>query len=220
MTPTRSLPWQPHTWTSGDEEAWSGNQQTQSPPSWHWHWVQYTGHNADTSMTPMLQYSVWSILLSTIHYWQLTPRSVVIATVWTHLPDGKVGKPYYHHIKSWYLINLFNVHYDLLGMLSQPKMNKMYLDIYRVSSKTVPTWLFALLSASTHAKVGTFLKNSGNLLQDRHKNFENWFRDSWDNWGQSWQPSFRNWHFAITQRQKNNFYAKGGNFDLNYLSYF
>ena len=39
-------------------------------------------------------------------------------------------------------------------------------------------------------------------------------------WGQSWQPSFWNWHFAITQRQKNNFYVKGGNFDLNYLSYF
>ena len=70
------------------------------------------------------------------------------------------------------------------------------------------------------AKSGTFLKNSGNLLHDRHKNFENRFRNSWDNWSQSWQPSFRNWHFAITQRQKNIFYAKGGNFDLNYLSYF
>ena len=70
------------------------------------------------------------------------------------------------------------------------------------------------------AKVGTFLQNSGNLLHNRHKNFENRFWNSWDNWGQSWQPSFRNWHFAITQRQKNNFYVKGGNFDLNYLSYF
>ena len=69
------------------------------------------------------------------------------------------------------------------------------------------------------AKVGPFLKNSGNLLHDIHKNFENWFRNSWDNWGLSWQPSFRNWHFAITQRQKNNFHVKG-NFDLNYLSYF
>ena len=53
---------------------------------------------------------------------------------------------------------------------------------YRVSSKTVPTWLFALLLASTHimqiAKVGTVLKNSGNLLCDRHKNFENRFRNS------------------------------------------
>ena len=80
--------------------------------------------------------------------------------------------------------------------------------------------LFWRLLLMQIAKVGTFLKNSGNLLQDRHKNFENWFRNSWDNWGQSWQPSFRNWHFAITQRQKNNFYVKGGNFDLNYLSYF
>ena len=40
---------------------------------------------------------------------------------------------------------------------------------------------------------------------------------SWDNGGQSWQPSFRNLHFAITERQKDNFHV---NFDLNYLSYF
>ena len=80
--------------------------------------------------------------------------------------------------------------------------------------------LFCRLLLMQNATVGMFLKNSGNLLQDRHKNFENQFRSSWDNWGQSWQPSFRNWHFAITQRQKNNFYVKGGNFDLNYLSYF
>ena len=28
------------------------------------------------------------------------------------------------------------------------------------------------------AKVGAFMKNSGNLLHDRHKNFENRFRNS------------------------------------------
>ena len=59
-----------------------------------------------------------------------------------------------------------------------------------------------------------------NLLHFSHKNFENCFRNSWDNWGQSWLLSFRNWHFAFTQRQKNNSYLKGGNFDFNYLSYF
>ena len=80
--------------------------------------------------------------------------------------------------------------------------------------------LFCRLLLIQITKVGTFLKNSENLLHDRHKNFENRFRNSWDNWGQSWQPSFRNWHFAITQRQKNIFYAKGGNIDLNYLSSF
>ena len=78
--------------------------------------------------------------------------------------------------------------------------------MYRVSSKTVPTWLFYLLFCRLLlmqiAKVGSFMKNSGNLLQDRHKNFENWFRNSWDNWGQSWHPSFRNWHFAITKSIK------------------
>ena len=80
--------------------------------------------------------------------------------------------------------------------------------------------LFCWLLLMQIAKVGMFSENSGNLLQDRHTNFENWFRNSWDNWGQSWQLLSRNWHFAITQRQKNNFYVKGGNFDLNYLSYF
>ena len=35
------------------------------------------------------------------------------------------------------------------------------------------------------AKVWRFLKNSGNLLHDRHKNFENRFRNNWDNLGQS-----------------------------------
>ena len=33
--------------------------------------------------------------------------------------------------------------------------------------------LFCRLLLMQIAKVGTFLKNSGNLLHDRHKNFEN-----------------------------------------------
>ena len=38
--------------------------------------------------------------------------------------------------------------------------------------------LFCGLLLMQIAKVGTFLKNSGNLLHDRHKNFENRFRNS------------------------------------------
>ena len=30
-----------------------------------------------------------------------------------------------------------------------------------------------------------FFNSPGNLLYDSHKNFENWFRNSLDNWGQS-----------------------------------
>ena len=45
--------------------------------------------------------------------------------------------------------------------------------------------LFCRLLLIQIAKVWTFLKNSENLLHDRHKNFENRFRNSWDNWGQS-----------------------------------
>ena len=45
--------------------------------------------------------------------------------------------------------------------------------------------LFCRLLLMQIAKVMTFLKNTGNLLHDRHKNFENRFRNNWDNWGQS-----------------------------------
>ena len=46
--------------------------------------------------------------------------------------------------------------------------------------------LFCRLLVMQNAKVGTFFKNLGNLLHDRHKNFENGFRNIWDNWAQSW----------------------------------
>ena len=42
-----------------------------------------------------------------------------------------------------------------------------------------------------NANGGGVLKNSGNLLHDRHKNFENRFRNSWDNRGQSCHLSHR-----------------------------
>ena len=63
------------------------------------------------------------------------------------------------------------------------------VDIYRVSHN----WLFTLfllfwrLLLILHAKVGVVLKNSENLQHDRHKNFENRFRNGRDNWGQSFQ---------------------------------
>ena len=100
--------------------------------------------------------------------------------------------------------------------------NSLYRHIYRVSHIIGPTLFFVISRVLEHLQRDflPFFNSPGNLLHYSHKNFENWFRNSWDNWGQSWQPSFRNWHFAITQRQKNNFYVKGGNFDLNYLSYF
>ena len=77
--------------------------------------------------------------------------------------------------------------------------------------------LFSCLLLYQNIKAGWVLKNSGNLLSDRHQNFENWFTNSWDNWRQRWHPSFRNWHFTITQTQNNNFGVVGGNFDVNYL---
>ena len=41
--------------------------------------------------------------------------------------------------------------------------------------------LFCRLLLMQISKVGMFLKNSGDLLHDRHKNFENRFRNSRDN---------------------------------------
>ena len=60
---------------------------------------------------------------------------------------------------------------------------------YRVSHNWVLTLflLFCWLIFILIAKVGVVLKNSGNLLHDRHKKFENQFRNCWDNWGQSFQ---------------------------------
>ena len=80
--------------------------------------------------------------------------------------------------------------------------------------------LFCQFLLYQNTKIWWVLKNSGNLLSDRHQNFKNLWRNSWDNWHQRWHLSFRSWHFTIPQGQKNNFGVVGGNFDVNYLSYF
>ena len=72
---------------------------------------------------------------------------------------------------------------------------------------------FSLQKFIQNAKVGT-----RHIIHNRHKNFENWFRNSWDNWCQSCHPSFQKLIFAITQRQKDSFYLKGCIFDPNYFS--
>ena len=101
-------------------------------------------------------------------------------------------------------------------------LNHVCNAIYRVSHNWVFTLflLFCWLLLILISKVGIVLENSGNLLHDRHKNFENRFRNGLDNWGQSCHPSFWYLQFVITQRQQNNFHVKVGNFDLNYLSHF
>ena len=94
--------------------------------------------------------------------------------------------------------------------------------MYRVSHIIGPTLFFVISQVLEHLQRNflPFFNSPGNLLHYSHKNFENWFRNSWDNWGQSWHPSFWNWYFAFTQSQKNNFGVTGATFDLNYLSYF
>ena len=93
---------------------------------------------------------------------------------------------------------------------------------YRVSHKSVYTLflLFSQLLEHIQRNFWPLFNSPGNLLHYSHLNFKIWFWISLDNWGQSWHPSFRNWHLTITMRQNNNFSVTGGNFDLNYLSYF
>ena len=80
--------------------------------------------------------------------------------------------------------------------------------------------LFCQFLLYQNTKLWWVLKNSGNLLSYWHQNFKNRWRNSWDNWHQRWHLSFKSWHFTIPQGQKNNFGVVGGNFDVNYLSYF
>ena len=77
---------------------------------------------------------------------------------------------------------------------------------YRVSHKSDFTLFLLIFRVLEHVQRNFWpvFNSPGNLLHDSHKNFENWFKNSWDNWGQSWHPSFRNWHFAITKSKKNN----------------
>ena len=63
------------------------------------------------------------------------------------------------------------------------------------------------------AKLGVALKNLGNLLHYRHKDFENQLKNSWDTWGQSLHLQHRNYFSAFVP-------LTGANFDLKYLSYF
>ena len=76
--------------------------------------------------------------------------------------------------------------------------------IYRVSHNTVSTLFlsFSRVLEPVQRNFWPLFNSPWNLLHNSHKNFENWFRNSLDNWHQSWHPSFWNWHFAITQSQK------------------
>ena len=65
--------------------------------------------------------------------------------------------------------------------------------------------LFCRLLIMQNAKVGTFFKNLGNLLHDRHKNFEIRFRNSWDNWDQSCHLQHGNYFSASVKYQNVNF---------------
>ena len=49
--------------------------------------------------------------------------------------------------------------------------------VYRVFSKTVPTWLFALLSASAQANLKSFFKNDLEIAEIIEVNFCNHHKD-------------------------------------------
>ena len=86
------------------------------------------------------------------------------------------------------------------------------LSISRASCQT-KLLVSCLLLIILIAKVWVVLKNSRNLLHGRHKNFENWFRNSWDTWGQSFHLQHRNYFPASVP-------LTGTIIDLSYLNYF
>ena len=96
------------------------------------------------------------------------------------------------HVTGWrFSLCVFLCPFDLNNKYILPLQSKVsYWDFFKSTECqaklfTLGYLLFCRLLLMQIAKSGTFLKNSGNLLHDRHKNFENRFRNSWDNWGQS-----------------------------------
>ena len=96
-----------------------------------------------------------------------------------------------------------------------------FLDTGCPKSQTSFSFLpFSQTKFIQNANVGGVLKNSGNLLHDKHKNFENRFRNSWDNWGQSCLLSQRYFFLTLCNSKISISKMRGGNFVINYLSYF
>ena len=64
----------------------------------------------------------------------------------------------------------------------------LHHNYYRVSHIIGPTLFFVISRVLEHLQRNflPFFNSPGNLLHYSHKNFENWFRNSWDNWDQSW----------------------------------
>ena len=59
--------------------------------------------------------------------------------------------------------------------------------------KTLFFFVIFLCSGARTEELLTFFNSPGNLLHYCHKNFENCFRNSWDNWGQSWNTKIIFW---------------------------
>ena len=96
--------------------------------------------------------------------------------------------PYFHSWNvQWYMPNendTINAMFVLLQGVPQYCLHFVFLPF---------SWVLEHIQRN----FWPFFDSPGNLLHDSHKNFENWFRNSLDNWHQSWHPSFWNWHFAI-----------------------
>ena len=53
-------------------------------------------------------------------------------------------------------------------------------------------WLFSWPKLIRMLMFGGVSESSGSPLDDGHKNFENWCRNGWENWGWSWHFWYRN----------------------------
>ena len=84
-------------------------------------------------------------------------------------------------------------HYEpLLSQGAAENGDKVDVQIqyYRVSQNIGPTLFlsFSLVLEPVQKNFWPLINSPGNLLHNSHKNFENWFRNSWHNWHQSWHP--------------------------------
>ena len=147
--------------------------------------------------------SVWSMSIkrvdSFLHHWSSILGKVVD---FHHLVVLQ------HHLDTVLLCSCFT---NMARKERKERMKSIYSILYitnyintgcPISLGPLCFLLLCQLLLYWNTKNGWVLKNSWNLLSDRHQNFKNRFRNSWDNWCQRWHLSFRSWHFTISSEAK------------------
>ena len=109
-------------------------------------------------------------------------------------PDAEAGRGQSRVPQFWHrhYINLHNIWSCLLAPF--PCLLLKVLRIYRVSKKMsfLGKGAITIFKIIQNVKVGGLLENSGYLLLDGHWDFQNWWRNDWENETSSCQPPSKN----------------------------